>query len=389
MPLKERTLNIPVPKISFSQKHVFEEDDQVSPLLLSPQHPSGQHLAQTWKSPSQESHGRNLSALRAQTRKLRDGIDDDDDDISTVDPYADAIPVSTLLREPEWDKFEDERERKKRLREDRKVWSSTKKKRLTTRKERQALQFAVKQERIASHEKQELRNKKQRKQDERRRLEQRRNEQRKEEVNVHALQIDQGSEIASANRPMESAAFPKEVIEEGGRKTCERTPSTLSPYKRKVSSTPESRLSSGSATFGSFFSEATRQPENNPRARFPYGAPCLGCRNRICPNMRVVTTVKNMAIKHFESMVDKEFFYRSNQERRNAIYKIYKKHVNTKTIKNIPTCLCLMATDWFPSSPGNRNLKQMRDRSSDKQTMFSQETFNRRLKALTDSNIYS
>ena len=316
MPLKERTLNIPVPpKISFSQK------DPVSPLLLSPERRlSGQHLAQTWKSPSQES---------------------DSSDATTVDPYADAIAVSTLLREPEWDKFEEERERKKRLKfeeargrkkrlsKDRKVWSSTKKKRLTTRNERQAIQFAVKKEMIISHGRQELQKKKQRKEDEQRRLEQRR-----EDVHLHTLQVDQGVEVASANRPLKPAAFPKEAEydtnKEEGRKTFESTPSpSSSPYKRKESPTPESRLSSGSATFGSFFSEATRQPENCPRALFPYGSPCLGCRDRICPNMRIITTVKNMAIKHFESMIDKEFYYNSTQERRNAIYKIYKKHVRT------------------------------------------------------------
>ena len=350
MPLKERTLNIP--EISFpSKKDGKDDSDPVSPLLLS-----------------QESQLRRSARQLTLAQSLKKTPDEDEDEeektVCSVEFLCNAMKQAQdirLLREEtiqlraemaEYKRLLEKSDRREIERNEREVRLRimSKRKPLTpepnddwvdTSETIPVSALLYEREMNSFFGSQEKRRKVR---DGSTRL---KDEERENNIFQRALQVEQGVVVAKSGSmmPPDQARFPLDNESSYG--------------TSKANETPLSRVSNG--TVGSQFSKASRLSETNPQQLFPYGCPCYGCHRDVCSNMRAIATLRGMALKKFgRELHTNKKDYSKNHSRRNMIYKMYKNHVNLKSIKNVPTCVILMAMEWFPSSSDNRSVQVLR-----------------------------
>ena len=435
--MKERILNIPVPKISFLASKKDVNEDPVSPLLLSSpysetteqEREQQEKLAQSWKSPSQgspseetlryEKSMKDLEELREQTRVIKASMKEikrtaielkernlqkkkqklekkellerqkkDADSIGTLEIRRTGPPLSISTRERRPGRplsfFRRESNNIRKMNDKRKLRRMEKQKRFESKlaaiKSAERPAVTLKRESIEDWE-----------------------EQRTMEVQQQALQIQQGLAVANRFSSLKAAPFPLDKDNENesdadtvlnseslsdrtSNKVGKASHTTPTPKKRMQvrSPTPPSRLSRGSVS--TIISKASRLSEQNPKPLFPHGSPCYGCKQNICPFMRAVATTRAMCIKKFgaETLAQINRNYNSNSHRRKKVYLLYKDHVTLKSIKNIPTCVMLMAMEWFPSSSDNRSISAIRDKytRASGEKLWSDKVYAKRLLAL-------
>lgn len=426
MPLKDRTLNIPVPN----------DDEVTSPLLLSPYSEGSrqeqEQLAQSWKSPSQsspsedtlryEKHVKDLEVLREQSKAIKESMKEmkrtaielkerdlqkkkqkleqkelllerqkkDDESIFTLQQRRPGQPLSFFKRESN---------NIRKMNDKRKVRRNEKQKRVKERQKDYEIQMAafkaarcvtVKREAIKEWEKRELIGD----------WEQRRTK----EMKQHTLQVQQGMDVAIGRSGLKPAPFPSGKDNESDAETVlnsesdgtSNTPNKTPKQNKRIqvrSPTPPSRLSRRSVdSVLSKVSQTSRLSEGNPQQLFPHGSPCYGCKRRVCEFMRAIATTRRMCIKKFGAeqlaLVNKN--YSSNSTRRNKVYTIYKDHVSLKSLKDVPVCAMLMAMEWYPSSSNNRSTEVLREEfvKGNGKKLFSDLVYAERLLILqsTDSD---